>query len=176
MRSTANTNMSNSIITAAPANIVIASSNPNNTIINTLDNSALASNNATAAYMNSNNVGIGNNVTLIQGNSNHPNPSIINNGVVLAAANVTSSPLQVQAHTGHLSSQPNLITAPVQGNQNLLVGPNPTNTLVQQRTRPSLTPVEIAAVRQLITGYRESAAFLLRSAEELQNLIHQQGS
>ncbi|KAA0197162.1 hypothetical protein HAZT_HAZT001353 [Hyalella azteca] len=44
------------------------------------------------------------------------------------------------------------------------------------KSRPSLSPVEVAAVRQLITGYRESAAFLLRSAEELQNLIHQQNS
>ncbi|XP_063872596.1 nucleolar protein 4-like [Scylla paramamosain] len=42
-------------------------------------------------------------------------------------------------------------------------------------TRPSLNAVEVAAVRQLITGYRESAAFLLRSADELENLlIHQQ--
>ncbi|CAL4200421.1 unnamed protein product, partial [Meganyctiphanes norvegica] len=41
--------------------------------------------------------------------------------------------------------------------------------------RPSLNAVEVAAVRQLITGYRESAAFLLRSADELENLlIHQQ--
>lgn len=44
------------------------------------------------------------------------------------------------------------------------------------KARPTLSPVEVAAVRQLITGYRESAAFLLRSAEELQNLIHQQRS
>ncbi|KAK4297974.1 hypothetical protein Pmani_029635 [Petrolisthes manimaculis] len=42
-------------------------------------------------------------------------------------------------------------------------------------TRPTLNAVEVAAVRQLITGYRESAAFLLRSADELENLlIHQQ--
>ncbi|CAL4089040.1 unnamed protein product, partial [Meganyctiphanes norvegica] len=41
--------------------------------------------------------------------------------------------------------------------------------------RPSLNVVEVAAVRQLITGYRESAAFLLRSADELENLlVHQQ--
>lgn len=42
-------------------------------------------------------------------------------------------------------------------------------------SRPTLNAVEVAAVRQLITGYRESAAFLLRSADELENLlIHQQ--
>ena len=34
-----------------------------------------------------------------------------------------------------------------------------------------LNGTEIAAVRQLITGYRESAAFLLRSADELEHLI-----
>ncbi|XP_064160409.1 nucleolar protein 4-like isoform X1 [Anguilla rostrata] len=34
-----------------------------------------------------------------------------------------------------------------------------------------LSPPEITAVRQLIAGYRESAAFLLRSADELESLI-----
>jgi hypothetical protein len=37
-----------------------------------------------------------------------------------------------------------------------------------------LSPTEMAAVRQLITGYRESAAFLLRSADELETLLIQQ--
>uniref|UniRef100_A0A1A8DU33 Chromosome 20 open reading frame 112 n=1 Tax=Nothobranchius kadleci TaxID=1051664 RepID=A0A1A8DU33_NOTKA len=37
-----------------------------------------------------------------------------------------------------------------------------------------LSQPEIMAVRQLIAGYRESAAFLLRSADELENLILQQ--
>lgn len=37
-----------------------------------------------------------------------------------------------------------------------------------------LNPAEINAVRQLLTGYRESAAFLLRSAEELEQLLQQQ--
>ncbi|XP_061638415.1 nucleolar protein 4-like [Phyllopteryx taeniolatus] len=37
-----------------------------------------------------------------------------------------------------------------------------------------LSQPEIAAVRQLVAGYRESAAFLLRSADELENLILQQ--
>uniref|UniRef100_A0A8C5QHT0 Nucleolar protein 4 n=1 Tax=Leptobrachium leishanense TaxID=445787 RepID=A0A8C5QHT0_9ANUR len=40
--------------------------------------------------------------------------------------------------------------------------------------RPQLNPTEINAVRQLVAGYRESAAFLLRSADELENLILQQ--
>lgn len=38
----------------------------------------------------------------------------------------------------------------------------------------SLNPGEMAAVKQLISGYRESAAFLLRSADELENLLFQQ--
>lgn len=37
-----------------------------------------------------------------------------------------------------------------------------------------LSSGEMAAVRQLITGYRESAAFLLRSADELEQLLIQQ--
>ncbi|XP_033915126.1 nucleolar protein 4-like isoform X3 [Acipenser ruthenus] len=41
-------------------------------------------------------------------------------------------------------------------------------------SRPQLNSTEINAVRQLIAGYRESAAFLLRSADELENLILQQ--
>lgn len=35
----------------------------------------------------------------------------------------------------------------------------------------SLTASEVAAVKQLVSGYRESAAFLLRSADELENLL-----
>ncbi|XP_015239782.1 PREDICTED: nucleolar protein 4-like [Cyprinodon variegatus] len=41
-------------------------------------------------------------------------------------------------------------------------------------TSAQLSPPEVTAVRQLIAGYRESAAFLLRSADELENLILQQ--
>lgn len=46
----------------------------------------------------------------------------------------------------------------------------------QQINRPpilshKLNSSEITAVRQLVTGYRESAAFLLRSADELEQLL-----
>ena len=34
-----------------------------------------------------------------------------------------------------------------------------------------LNATEISAVRQLVTGYRESAAFLLRSADEPEHLL-----
>jgi len=47
------------------------------------------------------------------------------------------------------------------------------------RTSPlphKLNTAEILAVRQLVTGYRESAAFLLRSADELEQLLQQQHS
>ncbi|KAE8598678.1 hypothetical protein XENTR_v10016904 [Xenopus tropicalis] len=47
---------------------------------------------------------------------------------------------------------------------------SPSNT----SNRTQLNPTEINAVRQLVAGYRESAAFLLRSADELENLILQQ--
>ncbi|XP_023687965.2 nucleolar protein 4 isoform X1 [Paramormyrops kingsleyae] len=40
--------------------------------------------------------------------------------------------------------------------------------------RPQLNPTEVNAVRQLIAGYRESAAFLLRSADELESILLQQ--
>lgn len=46
----------------------------------------------------------------------------------------------------------------------------PTKPLLSHKLNPS----EMAAVRQLITGYRESAAFLLRSADELEQLLLQQ--
>ncbi|XP_043922573.1 nucleolar protein 4 [Protopterus annectens] len=41
-------------------------------------------------------------------------------------------------------------------------------------SKPQLNSTEVNAVRQLVAGYRESAAFLLRSADELENLILQQ--
>lgn len=56
---------------------------------------------------------------------------------------------------------------------------NPTNTPTDlSLKRPvfphKLSQSEILAVKQLITGYRESAAFLLRSADELEQLLQQQ--
>ncbi|XP_044021325.1 nucleolar protein 4-like isoform X2 [Aphidius gifuensis] len=50
--------------------------------------------------------------------------------------------------------------------------------LSMKNTKPllshKLNATEMTAVRQLITGYRESAAFLLRSADELEQLLLQQ--
>ncbi|CAI9597161.1 unnamed protein product [Staurois parvus] len=53
-------------------------------------------------------------------------------------------------------------------------GSTPTNSTNRAMPCAQLSPTEIGAVRQLIAGYRESAAFLLRSADELENLILQQ--
>ncbi|XP_030389178.1 nucleolar protein 4-like [Gopherus evgoodei] len=50
----------------------------------------------------------------------------------------------------------------------------PSNSTSRGMPTAQLSPTEISAVRQLIAGYRESAAFLLRSADELENLILQQ--
>lgn len=57
----------------------------------------------------------------------------------------------------------------------ILAGPT---DLSMKNTKPllshKLNATEMTAVRQLITGYRESAAFLLRSADELEQLLLQQ--
>ncbi|XP_013779844.1 nucleolar protein 4-like [Limulus polyphemus] len=52
----------------------------------------------------------------------------------------------------------------------------PTDLSVKKPPLPrySLNPSEANAVKQLIAGYRESAAFLLRSADELEQLLMQQ--
>ncbi|XP_066481616.1 nucleolar protein 4-like isoform X1 [Tiliqua scincoides] len=52
--------------------------------------------------------------------------------------------------------------------------PTPASNTNRGVPAAQLSPTEISAVRQLIAGYRESAAFLLRSADELENLILQQ--
>nr|SVE91739.1 EOG090X05H5 [Daphnia sinensis] len=60
-----------------------------------------------------------------------------------------------------------------------ILAPTTTNGL-PSRSSPlqphKLNAAEILTVRQLVTGYRESAAFLLRSADELEQLLHQQQS
>lgn len=54
----------------------------------------------------------------------------------------------------------------------------PTDLSMKQNRPPllphKLNPTELNAVKQLVTGYRESAAFLLRSADELEQLLLQQ--
>lgn len=48
------------------------------------------------------------------------------------------------------------------------------HSILPCHARFSLNPSEVAAVKILISGYRESAAFLLRSADELEQLLHRQ--
>uniref|UniRef100_A0A671KED9 Nucleolar protein 4-like n=1 Tax=Sinocyclocheilus anshuiensis TaxID=1608454 RepID=A0A671KED9_9TELE len=51
---------------------------------------------------------------------------------------------------------------------------SPSSSSLGRNGGAQLSHTEVAAVRQLIAGYRESAAFLLRSADELETLILQQ--
>ncbi|XP_071448910.1 uncharacterized protein [Hetaerina americana] len=57
-----------------------------------------------------------------------------------------------------------------------MIGNGPTDLSMKSKPLLShkLNSAEMAAVKQLITGYRESAAFLLRSADELEQLLLQQ--
>ncbi|XP_022900682.1 nucleolar protein 4 isoform X2 [Onthophagus taurus] len=57
-----------------------------------------------------------------------------------------------------------------------LIANGPADLSMKQKplVNHKLNTGEMAAVRQLITGYRESAAFLLRSADELEQLLIQQ--
>lgn len=54
----------------------------------------------------------------------------------------------------------------------LLIVKGPTDLSVKRPLLPhNLNVTEAVAVKQLITGYREAAAFLLRSADELEQLL-----
>ncbi|XP_072371081.1 nucleolar protein 4-like b isoform X2 [Scyliorhinus torazame] len=77
--------------------------------------------------------------------------------------------LQTSLQTGTLSNGPTDLSMKA-------LASNSTSSNSNNRSVPAaqLSPTEINAVRQLIAGYRESAAFLLRSADELENLILQQ--
>lgn len=47
-------------------------------------------------------------------------------------------------------------------------------SMKKQSSKSQLSAGEIATIKQLIGGYRESAAFLYRSADELEQLLLQQ--
>lgn len=88
-----------------------------------------------------------------------------------------SSNLQPSAslQTGNHSNGPTDLS--MKGGASTPTPPTPTppsNSTSRTMPTAQLSPTEISAVRQLIAGYRESAAFLLRSADELENLILQQ--
>nr|XP_006824474.1 PREDICTED: uncharacterized protein C20orf112-like [Saccoglossus kowalevskii] len=52
-------------------------------------------------------------------------------------------------------------------------GPTDLSMKKGSTSKPQLNPSEVQTIKQLIAGYRESAAFLLRSADELEQLLLQ---
>ncbi|CAG2163268.1 unnamed protein product [Oppiella nova] len=113
-------------------------------------------------------------------NSGNPPP-------VHSCTATSTSASAVQVFQQSATTNPNLLSFPYQqsiasengtGSTSLVNG-NTGNVSANGKTAPngnhySLNPSEVAAVKQLIAGYRESAAFLLRSADELEQLILQQ--
>ncbi|XP_038057687.1 nucleolar protein 4-like isoform X3 [Patiria miniata] len=80
----------------------------------------------------------------------------------------------VSAHDPYYGSiaphQPHMM----QPSQHAQMSNGPTDLSVKKLpSKPQLSPTEIANIRQLITSYRESAAFLYRSAEELEQMLLQ---
>ena len=55
----------------------------------------------------------------------------------------------------------------------LSIGPTDLS-MKKQSSKNQLSASEVATIKQLIGGYRESAAFLYRSADELEQLLLQQ--
>ena len=47
-------------------------------------------------------------------------------------------------------------------------------SMKKNSSKNQLSASEVATIKQLISGYRESAAFLYRSADELEQLLLQQ--
>ncbi|KAH0619326.1 hypothetical protein JD844_019333 [Phrynosoma platyrhinos] len=86
----------------------------------------------------------------------------------LQAGNHSNGPTDLSMKSGTSSTT---VTATAASTTTPATPANSTNRGVPAA---QLSPTEISAVRQLIAGYRESAAFLLRSADELENLILQQ--
>lgn len=76
--------------------------------------------------------------------------------------------------TGMLQLFPTMATTSCIGTPTLPLQPS---SMLNQTTQPAqassklLNKADVVTVRQLIAGYRESAAFLLRSADELEHLL-----
>uniref|UniRef100_A0A6A7FTA1 Nucleolar protein 4-like Protein n=1 Tax=Hirondellea gigas TaxID=1518452 RepID=A0A6A7FTA1_9CRUS len=131
-------------------------------------------------------------------NANMANTAVGGGGVVVGNMNMSSTGMTIGGGGGGVGAPPGCAINMSSSNSSSMISSSNSNTnssngnsnngsngssntscssgIAGAKARPTLSPVEVAAVRQLITGYRESAAFLLRSAEELQNLIHQQNS
>lgn len=105
-------------------------------------------------------------------------------GVGVNAAMAAYQSALLSAMAAHTHTFPNSLTAPTDlslknSTTNPLHGVTSSSTLSATSNKSSLlshklSGAEVGAVRQLITGYRESAAFLLRSADELETLLIQQ--
>lgn len=118
-----------------------------------------------------------NQINQANGNSavarNTPEPTTI---VTSTPAQISSSPFKPELPVRELnpsySFPSHMMSGGTATNTN---GNGPTDLSLKRPVFPhKLSPSEIAAVKQLITGYRESAAFLLRSADELEQLLLQQ--
>ncbi|KAG8198059.1 hypothetical protein JTE90_001893 [Oedothorax gibbosus] len=89
-------------------------------------------------------------------------------------ASAYSSPYRLvpnAATNGHSASILNSSNGPTDLSVKRNVGLNSQNN---SPIKHALNPSEMMAVKQLIAGYRESASFLLRSADELEQLLLQQ--
>ncbi|OWR53057.1 hypothetical protein KGM_213419 [Danaus plexippus plexippus] len=95
-------------------------------------------------------------------------------GVGVNAAMAAYQSALLSAMAAHTHTFPNL-TAPTDLSLKTSTAPLHTSSLSGSSTKSllshKLSNAEVGAVRQLITGYRESAAFLLRSADELEALL-----
>jgi len=106
--------------------------------------------------------------------TNRPQDQLLS---LLAGAQQPASPPSFPGRQGMLPSMGCLTGPPVFGSSPMGLLPA-TNGGGGDKKPPllnhKLSGAEMTAVRQLITGYRESAAFLLRSADELENLMSSQ--
>ncbi|XP_060627804.2 nucleolar protein 4-like isoform X1 [Anolis sagrei] len=92
----------------------------------------------------------------------------------LQAGNHSNGPTDLSMKSVASGTAANAATNAAATNTTNAAPATPANSTNRGVTAAQLSPTEISAVRQLIAGYRESAAFLLRSADELENLILQQ--
>ncbi|XP_063388190.1 nucleolar protein 4 isoform X3 [Cydia fagiglandana] len=98
-------------------------------------------------------------------------------GVGVNAAMAAYQSALLSAMAAHTHSFPTNLSAPTDLSlKNPLPAaaaahPAPAAALGKPLLSHKLSGAEVGAVRQLITGYRESAAFLLRSADELETLL-----
>ncbi|XP_041977147.1 nucleolar protein 4 isoform X3 [Aricia agestis] len=97
-------------------------------------------------------------------------------GVGVNAAMAAYQSALLSAMAAHTHSFPN-ITAPTDlslktsTSSSLHAATAPATATATKSSLHKLSGAEVGAVRQLVTGYRESAAFLLRSADELEALL-----